>query len=776
MKKIGLSILFIFGLTLLFAQNTWINEIHYDNTGTDSGEFIEIIIENAETYNLNDFTVTLYTGSNGSIYDSNTIDEFTEGSIIEGFTFYYYLYSTNGIQNGSPDGIALDYQGTLIPGHFLSYEGTFEGVGGPADGVTSIDIEVEEGSTTPIGESLQLAGSGTQYSHFSWQPPAAETPGILNNNQTFGATEPEIIVISPNGGEQWEQGSTHDITWSSINFEDNVKIELSEVWRNREILISSTENDGTWEWNIPEDLLISDWYVIIISDAADGDPWDDSDTSFSIIPPSGDETITVISPNGGESWQQGTFHEISWTSVNFTGEIKIELLQDGSNPVELISATENDGSWEWEIPEDQTVAANYSIRISDTADGIPSDESDSYFSIIEPVEQPDEGVIIITEIMKNPFAVSDSDGEWFEIFNTSQEILDLNGWIIKDADTNEHIINNGGELLIQPEEYFVLGNNSDFETNGGVEVDYEYSGFTLANGDDEVILCWIEVTVVIDRVDYDDGETFPDPTGASMALDPEHMNYIDNDIGANWYTSYTAFGDGDFGTPGEANPGLLPVPGPATNPNPPNTATGVNIETDLTWTNGENTETIDLYFDENNPPTTLLLDNVPAIESYDLETLAYETQYFWKVVCRNEIGESEATVWTFTTETTGSENNEIPATKFILENYPNPFNPSGAGRSPETTISFNLTTSLRQGSAGQDENTETCPPWRIVIYNVKGQKVKTIPIITPSPAHTLSVTWDGTDDSGKPVNSGIYLYQLNVNGKTEAINKMLLLR
>ncbi len=759
MKTIGLFLLFIFGLTLLFAQNTWINEIHYDNTGTDSGEFIEIIIENAETYNLNDFTVTLYNGNNGSIYDSKTIDEFTEGSIIEGFTFYYFMYSTNGIQNGSPDGIALDYQDTLIPGQFLSYEGTFEGIGGPADGVTSIDIGVEESSQTQIGESLQLAGSGTQYSHFSWQPPASETPGNLNNNQTFGASEPAIIVISPNGGEEWEQGSTHDITWSSINFEDNVKIELSEVWRNREILISSTENDGTWEWNIPEDLLVSDWYVIIISDAEDGDPWDDSDTAFSIIPPSGDEIITVISPNGGESWQQGTFHEISWTSVNFTGEIKIELLQDGSSPVELINTTENDGSWEWEIPEDQTVAANYSIRISDTADGIPSDESDSYFSIIEPVQPPDEGVIIITEIMKNPFAVSDSDGEWFEIFNTSQEILDLNGWIIKDADTNEHIINNGGELLIQPEEYFVLGNNSDFETNGGVEVDYEYSGFTLANGDDEVILCWIEVTVVIDRVDYDDGETFPDPTGASMALDPEYMNYIDNDIGENWYTSYTPFGDGDFGTPGEANPGLFPVPGPATNPNPPNTETGVNIDTDLTWTNGENTETIDLYFDENNPPTTLLLDNVPAIESYDLETLAYETQYFWKIVCRNEIGESDATVWTFTTETTESENNEIPTTTFILENYPNPFNPT-------TTISF--------FSGENTEHTETCPQCRIVIYNVKGQKIKTLFDEKMEPGYH-SVTWDGKNDNGNPVASGIYFYKMKT-GKYTNTKKMILLK
>ncbi len=282
MKKLFIVVLFLG--TLLSAQNVWINELHYDNAGTDEGEFIEIILEDAGSYTLNDFTLTQYNGNGGASYGTHTLDSFATGSVIDNFTIYHKLIT--GIQNGAPDGIAIDYQGTLITGQFLSYEGTFEAVDGPANGVMSTDIGVEEGSSTAIGESLQLLGTGAVYSDFIWQDPAPETPGELNIGQTLGGTpEPTIIVVSPNGGEQWEQGSTHSITWTSINFTGNIMIELEMVYRDREVLVASTEDDGNWEWNIPEDLTISDYYSIIISDAEDGDPWDDSNAAFSIIEP-----------------------------------------------------------------------------------------------------------------------------------------------------------------------------------------------------------------------------------------------------------------------------------------------------------------------------------------------------------------------------------------------------------------------------------------------------------------------------------------------------------
>ena len=130
-----------------------------------------------------------------------------------------------------------------------------------------------------------IASPVTTWDEIEWIAYSSNTFTYLGYH-VFQNEEPTIIVTSPNGGEEWEQGSTHTITWQSQNFDDNVKIELEQVWdRSREILEANTENDGEWEWSIPEDQLISDFYVIRISDAIDGDPVDESDNPFSIIEP-----------------------------------------------------------------------------------------------------------------------------------------------------------------------------------------------------------------------------------------------------------------------------------------------------------------------------------------------------------------------------------------------------------------------------------------------------------------------------------------------------------
>jgi tetratricopeptide (TPR) repeat protein len=92
--------------------------------------------------------------------------------------------------------------------------------------------------------------------------------------------------------------------------------------------------------------------------------------------------------------------------------------------------------------------------------------------------------------------------------------------------------------------------------------------------------------------------------------------------------------------------------------------------------------------------------------------------------------------------------------KSILHrNYPNPFNPS-------TTISF----SIPEQSKIQ-----------IMIYNIKGQKVKTVTNESFDKG-IHSVVWNGVDDSGRNVSSGVYFYNLSVNGKSKAIKKCLLLK
>lgn len=190
MKKSLLISLLSFFVLASFSQNIWMNELHYDNVSTDEGEFIEVVLENAGTYNLADFTVTLYNGNGGASYDTKTLDQFTTGTVEGDFTILYYDYPSNGIQNGESDGVAISYQGTLIDGQFLSYEGTLTATDGPAAGFTSTDIGVSE-IGAEVGTSLQLSGDGAQYDDFTWEESAPETKGALNNDQTFGTFIPD---------------------------------------------------------------------------------------------------------------------------------------------------------------------------------------------------------------------------------------------------------------------------------------------------------------------------------------------------------------------------------------------------------------------------------------------------------------------------------------------------------------------------------------------------------------------------------------------------------
>ena len=92
-------------------------------------------------------------------------------------------------------------------------------------------------------------------------------------------------------------------------------------------------------------------------------------------------TITVISPNGGESWVVGSSHSISWASSGTVGNVKIEYTaNNGSSWTSIVSSIANSGSYTWITPN--TPSSQCKIRISEAADGTPSDISDQAFSIV----------------------------------------------------------------------------------------------------------------------------------------------------------------------------------------------------------------------------------------------------------------------------------------------------------------------------------------------------------------------------------------------------------
>ncbi|MBL9076979.1 MAG: endonuclease [Planctomycetes bacterium] len=162
------------------VAEVWINELHYDNSGTDIGEFVEVA--GAAGTSLKDWMLLGYDGTTGLYYAitrlAGTIPNQQNG-------FGTLAFDFPGLQNGSPDGIAL-VTATGVVMQFVSYEGSFTAVGGAAQGLTSIDIGVSQTGTGAAGLSLQLTGTGDRYGEFTWQAASvAQTKGLVNTGQTL---------------------------------------------------------------------------------------------------------------------------------------------------------------------------------------------------------------------------------------------------------------------------------------------------------------------------------------------------------------------------------------------------------------------------------------------------------------------------------------------------------------------------------------------------------------------------------------------------------------
>ncbi len=169
-------------LSSLASAQVRISEIHYDNASTDTGEAIEVSAP-AGT-DLTGWSVVLYNGSGGVTYDTDALAG-TVPAVCDDRGVVVLNYPANGIQNGSPDAIALvNAGGTVV--EFLSYEGPLTATNGPANGQTAVDIGASQNGNGPIGESLQRNPAGV------WAL-AANTFGACNDS---GSQQPDPEVAS----------------------------------------------------------------------------------------------------------------------------------------------------------------------------------------------------------------------------------------------------------------------------------------------------------------------------------------------------------------------------------------------------------------------------------------------------------------------------------------------------------------------------------------------------------------------------------------------------
>ncbi|MCP4583695.1 MAG: hypothetical protein GY839_18960, partial [candidate division Zixibacteria bacterium] len=350
--------------------------------------------------------------------------------------------------------------------------------------------------------------------------------------------------------------------------------------------------------------------------------------------------------------------------------------------------------------------------------------------------------IIINEINYN--SANDFNPEdWIEFYNRQDLTLNLSGWSFQDED-DEHIFIFPDSSLIAANDYLVLCRNISRFSSFFPLVDNSLGNFDFGlSGSGEQIRLYDAAGHLVDSLSYDDREPWPveaDGNGATLEL--KHTAF-DNNIACNWAASPF------YGTPGGPNDDL---PETIFLQNPAHNSRKVDLSPTFTWSmpakNNDNAISclleIALDNDFNLPIESRTTADTSLTLDLELEPLS---DYYWRITA--SAGDNCQEISRVNQFTTGVL---IPANINLQQNYPNPFNTI-------TTIRFGIPTDS---------------PVRITIYNILGQKVKTLTAeIKPAGYHQIS--WDGTNNNGQTVANRLYFYQLKVNEYQNKM-KMILLK
>jgi len=198
-----------------------------------------------------------------------------------------------------------------------------------------------------------------------------------------------ITVTSPNGGENWQKGTTHNITWSSSGVSGNVIIKLLKGGTMLGSVAWNIPNTGTYSWTINDiggtPIATGSDYRVLVRSFDDHSIEDQSNSNFTISPISSGGSITVTNPNGGEEWYIGSAHNITWSSSGVSGNVIIKLLKGGTMLGSIAYNIPNSGSYSWTINDvggtPIAQGSDYKVLVRSFDDHSIEDRSNANFTI-----------------------------------------------------------------------------------------------------------------------------------------------------------------------------------------------------------------------------------------------------------------------------------------------------------------------------------------------------------------------------------------------------------
>jgi hypothetical protein len=164
----------------------------------------------------------------------------------------------------------------------------------------------------------------------------------------FGLT---ITVTSPNGGETWKNGTNHNITWTTNISSGQVDIQLDKAYPSSwEDITRVDATSSPYSWDIALGDFVfsySNTCRIRIIDHDTGLISDISNANFTLR-----DTLALTSPNGGESWQYGSVHNITWNLSGEGGEtlsLSVSLYPSSGGWEAIVGSLPNNGSYAYTV-------------------------------------------------------------------------------------------------------------------------------------------------------------------------------------------------------------------------------------------------------------------------------------------------------------------------------------------------------------------------------------------------------------------------------------------
>lgn len=216
---------------------------------------------------------------------------------------------------------------------------------------------------------------------FLWTVPSVDTQNL--KIRVANSTDPQVEAVSteglqvvgkleltrPRGNEIWIVGSDQQITWNSMGTIDQVRLEYStDNFRSVNPIIVSLPNQGQYSWKVPDD--ISKEARVRVVDVSNPSVFFEQGRAFEIR-----GALVLNSPTGGEIWNIGDRHLISWKTQGTIPQVRLEYsMNDFQGDIQQIAPiVANKGSFYWELPS--SISSNIKVRVVDAKNSDVYDQS-----------------------------------------------------------------------------------------------------------------------------------------------------------------------------------------------------------------------------------------------------------------------------------------------------------------------------------------------------------------------------------------------------------------